>query len=131
MFRIKQFRPSLRKGTHGLVRVRQWSEKSNITGMLEMMRHESRIIGEDITSIHILTDEGKTVCVWFECSNPKYSWDRGFFKFMVTFRPRTMKERLNITKTEIHEHLEWLVETAKEYFDEEGMDIEVRRSELL
>ena len=130
MFRIKQFRPSLRKGTHGLVRVRQWSEKSNITGMLEMMRHESRIIGEDITSIHILTDEGKTVCVWFECSNPKYSWDRGFFKFMVTFRPRTMKERLNITKTEIHEHLEWLVETAKEYFDEEGMDIEVRRSEL-
>ena len=131
MFRIKQFRPSLRKGTHGLVRVSQWSEKSNITGMLERMRHESRIIGEDITGMHILTDEGKTVCVWFECSNPKYSWDRGFFKFMVTFRPRTMKERLKITKTEIHEHLEWLVETAQEYFDEEGMEVNVRRSELL
>lgn len=131
MFRIKQFRPNLKKKSYGLVRVSQWSEKSNITGMLERMRHETRIIGEDITSIHILTDEGKTVCVWFECSNPKYSWDRGFFKFMVTFRPRTMKERLNITKTEIHEHLEWLVETAEEYFDEEGMDIEVRRSELL
>lgn len=130
MFRIKQFRPNLKKKSYGLVRVKQWSEKSNITGMLERMRHETRIIGEDITSIHILTDEGKTVCVWFECSNPKYSWDRGFFKFMVTFKPRTMKERLNITKTEIHEHLEWLVETAEEYFDEEGMDIEVRRSEL-
>ena len=130
MFRVKQFRPSLRKGTHGLVRVSQWSEKSNITGMLERMRHESRIIGEDITSIHILTDEGKTVCVWFECSNPKYSWDRGFFKFMVTFRPRTMKERLAMTKAEEHEHLEWLVKTAEEYFDEEGKDVEVRRSEL-
>ena len=130
MFRIKQFRPNLKKKSYGLVRVKQWSEKSNITGMLERMRHETRIIGEDITSIHILTDEGKTVCVWFECSNPKYSWDRGFFKFMVTFKPRTMKERLHLTKTEIHEHLEWLVETAEEYFDEEGMDIEVRRSEL-
>ena len=130
MFRVKQFRPSLRKGTHGLVRVSQWSEKSNITGMLERMRHESRIIGEDITSIHILTDEGKTVCVWFECSNPKYSWDRGFFKFMVTFRPRTMKERLAMTKAEEHEHLEWLVETAQKHFTEEGIEVSVRRSEL-
>lgn len=130
MYRVKQFRPNLRK-SYGLVRVSQWSEKSNITGMLEKMRHETRIIGEDITSIHILTDEGKTVCVWFECSNPKYSWDRGFFKFMVTFRPRTMKERLAMTKTEEHEHLEWLVKTAQEYFSEEGMEVNVRRSELL
>ena len=129
MYRIKQFRPNLRK-SYGLVRVSQWSEKSNITGMLDKMRYESRIIGEDITGMNILTDEGKTIYVWFECSNPKHSWDRGFFKFMVTFRPRTMKERLNITKTEIHEHLEWLVKTAEEYFDEEGMDVEVRRREL-
>ena len=129
MYRIKQFRPNLRK-SYGLVRVSQWSEKSNITGMLDKMRYESRILGEDITSMNIITDEGNIVCVWFGCSNPEYSWSRGFFKFMVTFRPRTMKERLNITKTEIHEHLEWLVETAEEYFDEEGMDIEVRRSEL-
>lgn len=128
MYRIKQFRPNLR--THGLVRVRQWSEKSNITGMLEQMRHESRIIGDDITSMHILTDEGNIVCVWFECSNPHRSWDRGFFEFMVTFRPRTMKERLAITKAEEHEHLSRLVETAKEYFHEEGMEVEVRRSKL-
>ena len=128
MYRIKQFRPNLR--THGLVRVRQWSEKNNLTGMLEQMRHENRILGHDITSIHILTDKENIVCVWFECSNPKDSWDRGFFKFMVTFRPRTMKERLAITKAEEHEHLSRLVETAEEYFHEEGMEVEVRRSEL-
>lgn len=129
MFRVKQFRPNLRK-SYGLVRVKQWSQKADLVGMLERMRHENSMLGQDITGMHILTEDGNIVCVWFECSNPKFSWDRGFFKFMVTFRPRTMKERLAITKAEEHQHLSRLVETAQEYFDEEGMDVEVRRSEV-
>lgn len=129
MYRIKQFRPNLKK-SYGLVRVSQWSEKSNIIGMLEQMRHESRILGEDITSMNIITDEGNIVCVWFDCSNPEYSWSRGFFKFMVTFRPRTMKERLAITKREINDHLSRLMKTANDYFNEEEMKVEVRWNEL-
>ena len=131
MFRINKYRPSKVK-RYGKVKESQFSEKTTEQGVqytLGNIRYQGRIINEEITEMTVFTREnGHIESIWFEVSNPKYDWDKGYFSFMVYYRARKTNWDLSYEerKAEEHEHLLFFLKEAIKYFKEEGLDVNVK-----
>jgi hypothetical protein len=131
MFRIQQYRPS-KRNRYGKVKHSQWSEPITQQGVqttIEVIGYRGRIINEEITEMTVsLGKTGNIESVWFEVSNPKYSWDNGYFSFMVYYRARKINWELSYEeqRAEESEHLLFFVKEALKYFKEEGMNVNVK-----
>ena len=109
MIRVNQYRPNLRKNTYGKVKTSQFSKKVTDAGIfnaLDTIAYRGRFaLGEEITELTILTDEGKITSIWVECSNPKYKYVEGFNSFMVYYRPRKITTDFILSREEeIHKN---------------------------
>ena len=131
MFRIQQYRPS-KRNNYSKVKHSQWSEPTTQQGVqttIEVIGYRGKIVDEKITEMTVsLGRTGNIEAVWFEVSNPKYSWDNGYFSFMVYYRPRKINWNLSYEeqKAEESEHLLFFVKEALNYFQTEEMDVNVR-----
>lgn len=130
MYRIKQYRPNLRK-RYSKVKVRQWSNKPTDQGVeaaLDSIAYEGKFaLDEEITGLTVHTDDGKIRCIWIKCSRPQYTWDRGFNSFMVHYRPkkRNLLKPLAEREQEEHEYLLNFLKVADKYFKENELNVEV------
>lgn len=131
MLRINQYRPNLRKGSYGIVKVKQFSKKQTEQGIeqiLDTISYRAHFaLNEKITELHISEYRGKIGAVWIQCSKPQYSWDRGFNSFMVYFRPkkRPLLKTWEEEKEEENQALIKFLEGCEKFFKENDLNVKI------
>lgn len=130
MYRVKAYRPNLRKGSYGKVKTHQWSEKPTPVGIeyaLDKMAYEGRYLDEKITELHVIEYRGKIGGIWIQCSKPQYKWDRGFHSFMVYFRPkkRDLLKSWDEEKEDENQALIKFLEGCEKFFKENDLDVKI------